>query len=194
MPLFRTFRSACVLAVASHALPLRAWGDRSGGAIRTQSTGDRPRIAQGLPVKSTEMRRGTPESTLRWQRQGRIWGWLHVRTAGRDLGRWGEWVALRHLRRLGWDILARNWRGRRGEVDLIAQDGAFLVFVEVKTRRLPAPLPSEDQVGLDKERRLESLALEFCLRYGLTGHPFRLDLVAVETENFGDYRLRHYVG
>ena len=53
-----------------------------------------------------------------------------------SLGRWGEWLALIHLRRLRWDIVTRNWRTREGEVDLIAYDGPYLVFTEVKTRRL----------------------------------------------------------
>ena len=53
----------------------------------------------------------------------------------RALGRLGEELAAAHLRRLGFSLLARNVRTRRGEIDLIAFDGATLVFAEVKTRR-----------------------------------------------------------
>jgi putative endonuclease len=56
----------------------------------------------------------------------------------RALGRLGEELAATHLRRLGFSVLARNVRTRRGEIDLIAFDGATLVFVEVKTRRATA--------------------------------------------------------
>lgn len=52
-----------------------------------------------------------------------------------DLGRSGEELATEHLTGLGWEILARNWRAGRKEVDIIARDGSQIVFIEVKTRR-----------------------------------------------------------
>ena len=51
------------------------------------------------------------------------------------LGRAGEDLALAHLERLGYDLVARNHRTRWGEIDLVVHDGTTLVFVEVKTRR-----------------------------------------------------------
>jgi putative endonuclease len=57
----------------------------------------------------------------------------------RALGRLGEDLAAAHFRRLGFSLLARNVRTRRGEIDLIAFDGATLVFAEVKTRRARGP-------------------------------------------------------
>ena len=54
------------------------------------------------------------------------------------LGRTGEDLALAHLQRLGFELVARNHRTRWGEIDLIVHDGAALVFVEVKTRRASA--------------------------------------------------------
>jgi putative endonuclease len=53
----------------------------------------------------------------------------------RTLGRLGEDLAAAHLDRLGFTMLARNVRTRRGEIDLIVFDGRTLAFVEVKTRR-----------------------------------------------------------
>jgi putative endonuclease len=59
------------------------------------------------------------------------------------LGRTGEDLALAHLERLGYALVARNHRTRWGEIDLVVHDGQTLVFVEVKTRRAtgsgPAP-------------------------------------------------------
>ena len=52
----------------------------------------------------------------------------------RALGRYGERVAADHLRSLGMVVLARNWRCRFGEIDLVARDGSTLVICEVKTR------------------------------------------------------------
>jgi putative endonuclease len=51
------------------------------------------------------------------------------------LGRTGEDLALAHLERLGYALVARNHRTRWGEIDLVVHDGQTLVFVEVKTRR-----------------------------------------------------------
>jgi putative endonuclease len=53
----------------------------------------------------------------------------------RHLGRIGEDLALAHLERLGYRLVARNHRTRWGEIDLVVADGVTLVFVEVKTRR-----------------------------------------------------------
>lgn len=110
-----------------------------------------------------------------------------------SLGRWGEWVALQYLRRSGWDIVARNWRGRKGEVDLIAYDGLVLVFVEVKTRRTPGALLPENQIGKSKEAILETLAFEFTLRHELLDCPVRVDVIAIETSDMVEYELRHYL-
>lgn len=52
-----------------------------------------------------------------------------------DVGRRGEELALDHVRRRGWTVLATNWRhGRHGELDIVALDGDVLVVIEVKTR------------------------------------------------------------
>jgi len=53
----------------------------------------------------------------------------------RALGRYGERIALEHLRARGFTLLTRNYRTRRGEIDLIAFDGRTLIFVEVKTQQ-----------------------------------------------------------
>ena len=52
-----------------------------------------------------------------------------------QLGRTGEDLALEHLQRLGYELVARNHRTRWGEIDLVVHDGSTLVFAEVKTRR-----------------------------------------------------------
>lgn len=110
-----------------------------------------------------------------------------------SLGAWGEWIALRYLRRQGWDIVARNWKGTRGELDLVGYDKEFLVFVEVKTRQLHSPLPPEDQITKSKERMLDLLISEFTMRYEVFDCPARLDVIAIETEDMVRYELRHYV-
>ena len=115
-----------------------------------------------------------------------------MKATRREVGEWGEWVALKQVRKLGWDVIARNWQGHQGEVDLIAYDGPDLVFVEVKTRRLPAALPPESNVDRNKERKLEALAMEFTVRYEITDVPVRFDVIAIETRNLKKFHLRHW--
>lgn len=50
------------------------------------------------------------------------------------VGRYGERVALRHVEARGWQVLDTNWRGKDGELDIVALDDDVLVVVEVKTR------------------------------------------------------------
>ena len=132
-----------------------------------------------------------------WTWTGSLPGYrrLRMKSPHLSLGRWGEWLALVHLRRLGWDIVARNWRTREGEVDLIAYDGPYLVFAEVKTRRLKprADRSAQHNFNSRKGRKMEYLALSVCRRHALMDVPFRLDLIAIETSNRRDFALTHYI-
>ncbi len=77
------------------------------------------------------------------------------------LGRAGERLALEHLERLGYRLVARNHRTRHGEIDLVMGDLSTLVFVEVKTRRsqrISAPWDSLDE---RKRRQVRRLAAAF---------------------------------
>ena len=77
------------------------------------------------------------------------------------VGRHGEQLAVAHLEAAGLEILTRNWRCRDGELDIVARDGAALVFVEVKTRSsLAFGLPAE-AVDRIKAARIRQLALRW---------------------------------
>jgi len=123
---------------------------------------------------------------------GRIRAWLATRKQVR-LGQFGEWIALKYLLSRRWDIIARNWRTRRGELDLIAYDGTDLVFIEVKTRQAPTQFSPEANVDNKKRDQLERLAYSFMERHELYDMPIRFDLIAIETLA-RDYCLRHYSG
>jgi putative endonuclease len=102
-------------------------------------------------------------------------GPAHLRT-----GRWGEAVAARELQRRGLLILGRGVRvGRRGELDLVARDGAVLVFVEVKTRRSEAFGRPVDAVDSDKRRTLSRAACGYVRRLQGPTPAFRFDVVEV---------------
>ena len=87
----------------------------------------------------------------------------------RQLGRWGEELVARAMQAKGWRILARNWRCRQGEIDLIAADGRYLVFLEVKQRRTGRYGPPGEAVTAAKRDKLRAAAQQYLLE-----HPTRL--------------------
>jgi putative endonuclease len=97
----------------------------------------------------------------------------------RSLGARGERAAERHLRRLGYKIVARRDRGRLGELDLVAVDGRTIVFVEVKTRASHDAGHPAEAVGAEKQARLTRLALGYLKRHDLLEHRARFDVIAI---------------
>jgi putative endonuclease len=98
-------------------------------------------------------------------------------------GRRGEEAAYFYLRRLGYVMVARNFRSsrRRGEIDLIGWDGSMLCFIEVKTRTTHAVKPAEAAVDRDKQRGLIAVADEY-LRHLERPCQWRFDVVTVYYE------------
>jgi putative endonuclease len=98
-----------------------------------------------------------------------------------SLGRAGEARAARFLEAQGYVLLARNWRVREGELDIVAQEGDTLAFVEVKTRRSNAYGLGEESIDARKQQRLALLAERF-----LAAHPdlafqqCRFDVVVID--------------
>ncbi len=95
------------------------------------------------------------------------------------LGRLGEQLAATHLEAEGYQIAARNWRTRWGEIDIIAMRGDWLVVVEVRTRRGKAMGTPEESVTLAKQRRLARLGEAYVEQSGWCG-PWRVDVIALE--------------
>jgi putative endonuclease len=99
--------------------------------------------------------------------------------ARQRLARAGELEAGVELERRGYRILARNYRCRGGEADLVAEEGETLVFVEVKTRsQLRYGLPRE-AVGWSKQQRLGRAAEQYCAVNEVDERPIRFDVVEV---------------
>jgi putative endonuclease len=99
------------------------------------------------------------------------------------LGQIGEDLACRELERRGYAIVARRYRRRGGELDIIARDGATLVFVEVKTRDGRQFGGGAEAITGLKRRRMIQLALDYLGRHRLTNAPCRFDVVSIELEN-----------
>ncbi|WP_080797513.1 YraN family protein [Arabiibacter massiliensis] len=109
-----------------------------------------------------------------------------------ELGRRGEEAAARFLERRGYEIVARNWTCAAGEADIIARDGEWVVFVEVKTRsNCERGLPSE-AVNADKRERYERIAACFLAVYDVVDVPLRFDIVSIVVTAPDRAMIRHH--
>jgi putative endonuclease len=98
------------------------------------------------------------------------------------LGRHGEDLAARFLKKKGFSILARNVRSRYGEIDIIALDRGQTVFVEVRSLGASRWHLPEETIGAKKQQRLSRAALAYLQQHGLEDRPARFDVIAVEAE------------
>ncbi len=105
-------------------------------------------------------------------------------------GREGEELACRHLEAQGFRILARNWRCRAGELDIVARDGAVTVFVEVKERGDVSHGQGFDAVTAGKRRRVVLAARLYAASQGIEERPLRFDVVSID-RSAGAPRVRH---
>jgi putative endonuclease len=113
------------------------------------------------------------------------------------LGRQGEEIASAYLEELGYELLARNWRTRAGELDIVAREGDWLVFVEVRTRRAaangttPAFGSPEESVTPRKQIRLAAMSEAYLFELPWHG-SWRIDVIALELWPDGSIaRLNH---
>ena len=86
---------------------------------------------------------------------------------------------MRHLQRLGYRLLDRNWRIRRYELDIVAIRGSVVSFVEVKTRTRGAQLAVES-VAPAQRRRIRRAAEAWIHAHPGVGREFRFDVVSVD--------------
>lgn len=101
-------------------------------------------------------------------------GWLRKLFGDR-----GERAAVRFLRQHGYRILARQVRNRLGEIDIIAAQGDWIVFIEVKTRQSDAKGRPAEAVTLDKQRQISRAALAWLKSRGWLERRCRFDVIAI---------------
>lgn len=99
------------------------------------------------------------------------------------LGKIGEDLACRELERRGYAILARRYRRRGGELDIIARDGRTVVFVEVKAREGLDFGAGGEAVTRLKRHRMAALAMDYMARNRLLECPCRFDVVSIDTSS-----------
>ncbi len=94
------------------------------------------------------------------------------------LGAWGEAEAARYLRRRFYTLVAQGYRSRFGEIDLVAQNWKYLVFVEVKVRKDDTYGQSEGYVGWRKQEQLRDTAAVYLSRHPTKRHV-RFDVIEI---------------
>ena len=104
------------------------------------------------------------------------------------LGQAGEDAACCELERRGYEILARRYRTRMGEIDIVARDGRTVVIVEVKTRTSDKWGSPAEAVTPRKRAQVRRMATDYLWRAGLLGEPCRFDVVSVRADASGRSR------
>lgn len=97
-------------------------------------------------------------------------------------GEYGEELACEELQRRGYQVIARRYRTRSGELDIVARDHEYVVFVEVKARQDGSFGDPEEAVTLQKQRKLVWMATDYLARHGLMDAACRFDVVGINTE------------
>ena len=96
------------------------------------------------------------------------------------LGRVGEDLAVAALLERGYAIVARRFRTERGEIDIIAEDGPTLVFVEVRARADEECGLAAESVTDSKRRKVSRMAAQYLALHRIVDRPCRFDVVAID--------------
>lgn len=110
----------------------------------------------------------------------------------RDIGGRGEDLAAAYLESKGWTILDRNYFFQRSEVDIVAYDGALIVFVEVKYRSDTRRGHPEESISKKKIAHIYKAAEAWIYERKMDGSPVRLDVVSIVQEAGEAPDIRHY--
>lgn len=112
----------------------------------------------------------------------------------RTFGNSGEALAAGHLERQGLRVLERQYRTNAGEIDLVAQDGEEIVFVEVKTRRGVEYGYPEAAVTRSKLNHIVAAGEFFLRERSLEAQPWRVDVIAIRDLPGGEPEIVHFRG
>ena len=97
----------------------------------------------------------------------------------REVGAGYEKIAGKYLEKQGYQILEYNFRCRNGEIDIIAKDGEYLVFCEVKYRNTEEKGHPLEAVSLQKQRKISKCAMYYMNRKRLNDVPCRFDVIGI---------------
>ncbi len=111
-----------------------------------------------------------------------------------EIGRLGENYACEMLEKSGFAVTTRNYHTRRGEVDIIAENDDYILFVEVKTRKADSLVSGEEAVNGSKRRKICLAAMDYLLKNPNDKQP-RFDVIVITTDNENEVNIiksRHY--
>jgi putative endonuclease len=112
----------------------------------------------------------------------------------KELGRFGEKIAQNYLKNKGYKILARNFKRKWGEIDIVAKRGKKIIFFEVKTILERKGFFPEDEIDQKKKRQLIKIAQIYLSENKIPlNSPWQIDIVAVKISlDFQKAKIRHY--
>ena len=96
-----------------------------------------------------------------------------------SIGQCGEETAVKILKKNGYKIIERNYRTRQGEIDIIAQDGEYTCFVEVKFRKNDDFGDPGDFIDERKQQKIIKTAQYYAVKKGIYDTPMRFDAVLI---------------
>ena len=105
---------------------------------------------------------------------------------GKNIGTLGEDAAATFLIKKGYEIVARNYHSRYGEIDIIAAIGQYIVFAEVKTRRQNSMCRPAETVTVSKQQKIIKTALSYLMEHPeYDDYQIRFDVAALTTDDGG---------
>jgi putative endonuclease len=116
-----------------------------------------------------------------------------IKDDNKTLGGRGEEIAVAFLKGKKFSIIERNFRCKGGEVDIVAREGATLVFVEVKTRRNEVFGPPQLAVTTFKQRQLSKAALSWLAKNRLQNALARFDVIAILLQEHEVPQIEHII-
>jgi putative endonuclease len=117
-------------------------------------------------------------------------GAVHETPDRQTLGKLGEEMACGELERRGYAIIARRFRTRFGEIDIVSDDHGTIVFVEVRARKSTYRGSAAESVTVSKQRRIAAMALDYLARTDKLEARCRFDVVAIDGIGTADVELR----
>jgi len=106
-----------------------------------------------------------------------------------DLGKMGEDLAAEHLKKAGYKIVKRNWKTGKNEIDIIAENKDYIVFVEVKTRTEELLLPVGEIVNREKQRSMIFCADNY-IKWNYVSKECRFDVIVIIVSD-GSNKIDH---
>ncbi len=106
-----------------------------------------------------------------------------MRNRQQQFGEKGETLAVKQLKKEGYKILERNYRTRLGEIDIIAEDGEVITFIEVKSRKSESYGTPQHAVTPIKQKKISMVALSYLKEKNQFGKRARFDVVTINLES-----------